>query len=111
MSINQQWEETPTRLFLNGPTLSFTSEPSSITLDSGASGTFVGVATATFPADTDTTKFRVTLSLGQLQGPDTTAGFASWPSSERRGKPSFLQADRKGLCYLISKYASTGLSS
>ena len=51
MSINQQWEETPTRLFLNGPTLSFTSEPSSITLDSGASGTFVGVATATFPAE------------------------------------------------------------
>ena len=51
MSINQQWEETPTRLFLNGPKLSFTSEPSSITLDSGASGTFVGVATATFPAE------------------------------------------------------------
>ena len=51
MSINQQWDETPTRLFLNGPKLSFTSEPSSITLDSGDSGTFVGVATATFPAE------------------------------------------------------------
>ena len=49
MSINQQWEETPTRLFLNGPTLSFTTQPSDITLDSGGSGTFVGIATATFP--------------------------------------------------------------
>ena len=51
MSINQQWEETPTRLFLNGPTLSFSSEPSDITLNSGGSGTFVGIATAEFPAE------------------------------------------------------------
>ena len=50
MSINQQWDESPTRLFLNGPTLSFSTQPSDITLDSGGSGTFVGIATAEFPA-------------------------------------------------------------
>ena len=49
MSFNQQWRETPTNLFLNGPNLSFTTEPSSITLDTGGSGSFVGLATATFP--------------------------------------------------------------
>ena len=49
MSFNQQWRETPTNLFLNGPNLSFTAEPSSITLDTGGSGSFVGLATATFP--------------------------------------------------------------
>ena len=50
MSINQQWDESPTRLFLNGPTLSFSTQPSDITLNSGGSGTFVGIATAEFPA-------------------------------------------------------------
>ena len=50
MSLNQQWDETPTKLFLNGPTLSFSTEPSSTTINHTGSGTFVGLATATFPA-------------------------------------------------------------
>ena len=50
MSFNQTWRETPTKLFLNGPSLSFTSEPSSATINHTSSGSFVGVATATFPA-------------------------------------------------------------
>ena len=50
MSFNQTWRETPTKLFLNGPNLSFTSEPSTITLDAGGSGTFVGLATVSFTA-------------------------------------------------------------
>lgn len=42
--INKQ-----TTLDLNGPILSFIQQPSSITLDSGESGTLVGIATATYP--------------------------------------------------------------
>ena len=42
--INKQ-----TTLDLNGPILSFIQQPSSVTLNSGGSTTFVGIATATYP--------------------------------------------------------------
>lgn len=42
--INKQ-----TTLDLNGPILSFTQQPSSTTINSGVSTTFVGIATATYP--------------------------------------------------------------
>ena len=51
MSLNQSWDETPTRLYLNGPTLSVTSDPSSFTVNHEGSGSFVGVVTATFPSE------------------------------------------------------------
>ena len=47
--INKQ-----TTLDLNGPQISFTIQPSSVTIDSGGSANFVGVATATFPSQTPT---------------------------------------------------------
>lgn len=42
--INKQ-----TTLDLNGPQISFTEHPSSVTINSGGSTTFTGIATATFP--------------------------------------------------------------
>ena len=39
----------PTKLFLNGPELSFTTQPGDVTTSSGIA-TFTGIATATFPA-------------------------------------------------------------
>lgn len=50
MSLNQTWDDTPTKLYLNGPTLSITSDPSNTTINHESSGSFVGVVTATFPA-------------------------------------------------------------
>lgn len=46
------YREIPTSLELNGPILSFSSQPSSLTVDSGTSVTFTGIATATFPTGT-----------------------------------------------------------
>ena len=39
----------PTKLFLNGPELSFTTQPGDVTTSSGIA-TFTGIATAAFPA-------------------------------------------------------------
>jgi hypothetical protein len=47
--INKQ-----TTLDLNGPILSFTQQPSSVTLNSGGSTTFVGIATITYPTQEPT---------------------------------------------------------
>lgn len=47
--INKQ-----TTLDLNGPILSFTQQPSSVTLSSGSSTTFVGIATAIYPTQSPT---------------------------------------------------------
>ena len=47
---NQFWEETPTGLDLNGPTISIVTHPSSVTVNHRATASFVGLATATFPA-------------------------------------------------------------
>ena len=47
--INKQ-----TTLDLNGPQISFTTQPSSVTINSGGSTSFTGIATATFPSQTPT---------------------------------------------------------
>ena len=50
MSFNT-WDDTPTSLYLNGPELEVTTDPSSFTVNNEGSGSFTGVATATFPSE------------------------------------------------------------
>lgn len=48
----QIFSSTPTPFDLNGPVLSFTSEPSSKIVCNSGIATFIGIATATFPTQT-----------------------------------------------------------
>ena len=52
MIENQQNRYIPTDLQLNGPILSYTTEPSNVVIGTGESTTLVGVATAQFPSQT-----------------------------------------------------------
>ena len=45
---NNLFRETPTNFELNGPTLSFTTQPVGVATTDGSSATFIGIATATF---------------------------------------------------------------
>jgi len=49
MIENQQYRYIPTELELNGPILSFTSQPSGLSTDHAGVATYIGLATATFP--------------------------------------------------------------
>ena len=49
MIDNNLFQETPTNFELNGPTLSFTTQPVGVATTNGSSATFIGIATATFP--------------------------------------------------------------
>jgi hypothetical protein len=49
MIDNNLFRETPTNFELNGPTLSFTTQPVGVATINGGSATFTGIATATFP--------------------------------------------------------------
>ena len=46
------WRRIPTTLDLNGPTLSFTTQPTGLTTTIGFACTFTGIATVSFPAGT-----------------------------------------------------------
>ena len=46
---NQQQRNIPTELQINGPILSFVTDPSNVTVSTGQSVIFTGLATATFP--------------------------------------------------------------
>ena len=46
------WRRIPTTLDLNGPTLSFTTQPTGLTTTIGLACTFTGIATVSFPAGT-----------------------------------------------------------
>ena len=48
MIDNNLFRETPTNFELNGPTLSFTTQPVGVATTDGSSATFIGIATATF---------------------------------------------------------------
>jgi hypothetical protein len=48
MIDNNLFRETPTNFELNGPTLSFTTQPVGVATTNGSSATFIGIATATF---------------------------------------------------------------
>jgi hypothetical protein len=49
MIDNNLFRKTPTNFELNGPTLSFTTQPVGVATTNGGSATFIGIATATFP--------------------------------------------------------------
>ena len=49
MIDNNFFRKTPTNFELNGPTLSFTTQPVGVATTNGGSATFIGIATATFP--------------------------------------------------------------
>jgi len=49
MIEQQQYRYIPTELELNGPILSFTSQPTGLSTDHSGIATFTGIATATFP--------------------------------------------------------------
>ena len=52
ISVNHVFRRIPTGLEINGPVLSFVSQPTSVSVCDGGDATFTGFATATFPVQT-----------------------------------------------------------
>jgi hypothetical protein len=113
------FQNIPTTLELNGPVLSFQTQPTDLTADNGGSVNFVGVASATVPGSQDPNYSITNTGIVQYQwyevgvGPIVQSGIAATntvlflsglSSPTDNGRRFYLEADYKPSAYSTSVY-------
>jgi hypothetical protein len=115
----QVFRHIPTTLEINGPTLSFTQQPTGITTNNGGSVTLIGIATATFPTQTPPNPAENSgyisyqwyeVGVGALSNSSTITGTATTTltlsnlsNPTDTGRRFYLRADYVASAYAIGK--------
>ena len=125
ISVNHIFRRIPTGLEINGPILSFVTQPTAVSVCDGANATFTGFATATFPSQTPSNPAENSGSISYRWYADgigalsdgnnaslgaTVVGSATTiltlqglPSPIANGKKVFLRADYISSAYGVGK--------
>lgn len=95
------WNHVPTTLDLNGPSLSFTTQPTGLTTTSGLAVTFTGVATVSFPAGY---AIEGNIAYQWYNSTDDTPVTDGERSNSRGGISTFSGAETSSLVILNCQY-------
>ena len=111
MIDNNLFRETPTNFELNGPTLSFTTQPVGVATTDGSSATFIGIATATF-AQTASNSGSIVYQWYDQNGAISNGTYVTGAATTTLTISNLVSpTDHNRQIYLEADYAPSGVSA